>query len=177
MQTAASRHHRFRARALESGQAFLEFAAVATLGLILLFGVIDIGHGLYYVEVMSSLSRQGSNLASRGSTVSDSAAAVIAGQAPLSLSTSGKVIVTAITNNGGTDTITNQASQGNMSASSKIGTGVGNTASVPSGAQAMLPPNHTIYVTEIFYPYQPITPIGNLLKVVMPSTLYEAAYF
>jgi hypothetical protein len=58
-----------------------------------------------------------------------------------------------------------------------VGIGVGNTASVPSSAAAMLQLGQTIYITEIFYAYQPITPIQNLLKLVMPSTLYEAAYF
>ena len=38
-------------------------------------------------------------------------------------------------------------------------------------------PGQTIYVTEVFYSYQPVTPIGNMLNVVLPSTLYEAAYF
>jgi hypothetical protein len=41
----------------------------------------------------------------------------------------------------------------------------------------MIQANQTIYVTEIFYSFRPITPIGNILHVVMPSTLYQAAYF
>jgi hypothetical protein len=41
----------------------------------------------------------------------------------------------------------------------------------------MLQPGQTIYVTEIFYSYKPITPIQNLLKFVMPSDLYQSAYF
>ena len=41
----------------------------------------------------------------------------------------------------------------------------------------MLQPGKTVYITEVFYSYQPITPIGSLLGIVMPSTLYEVAYF
>jgi Flp pilus assembly protein TadG len=163
--------------AARSGQAMLEFASIATAGLLLLFGVIDIGRALYFMQVMSSLSRQGSNLASRGSTVSDSVAAVMAGQAPLNLTANGEVIVTSILNSNGVNTITGQASQGGIAVASKIGAGVGGLASVPSAALTMLQPNSTIYVTEVYYTYQPITPIGNLLGIVMPSTLYQAAYF
>jgi Flp pilus assembly protein TadG len=163
--------------AAEAGQTMLEFASIATVGLLLLFGVIDIGRGLYFMQVMSSLTRQGSNLASRGSTVSDSVAAVIAGQAPLNLKSNGEVIVTSILNSNGVNTITGQASQGGIAVASKVGTGVGSVATVPPAASTMLQPNHTIYVTEVYYSYQPITPIGNLLGTVMPSTLYEAAYF
>ena len=54
---------------------------------------------------------------------------------------------------------------------------MGNTASVPSSAAAIVQPGQTIYITEIFYSYQPITPDYDLLKLALPSTLYEAAYF
>jgi hypothetical protein len=129
------------------------------------------------MQVMVGLTREGSNLASRGTTLSDSAKAVITGDAPLDLNANGEVIVTSIANVGGSNIITGQASQGGISRSSKLGAGVGNHATVPPAAAAMLQPGATIYVTEVFYSYRPITPIGNFVKIVMPSTLYEAAYF
>ena len=95
----------------------------------------------------------------------------------MNLSGNGEVIITSVTNINQVYTITNQFSEGGVSQNSRVGSGVGNTASVPSSAAAMLQLGQTIYITEIFYSYQPITPIQNLLKLVMPSTLYEAAYF
>ena len=161
----------------ESGQAAAEFALIAGLMLVLLCVLIDFSRAIHDVQVMAGLSRQGSNLASRGTTLSDSAAAVIAGDSPLDLNRSGEVIITSVTNINRVLTITDQVSEGGISQNSRVGKGVGNTAKVPSSAIAMLQPGQTIYVTEIFYSYKPITPIQNLLKLVMPSDLYQSAYF
>lgn len=163
--------------AVERGQAAVEFALVAGLMLVLFSVVIDFSRAIHDLQVMAGLSRQGSNLASRGTTLSDSAAAVIAGDTPLDLSRNGEVIITSVTNINRVFTITDQVSQGGISQNSRVGKGVGNRAQLPSTAAGMLQPGQTIYVTEIFYSYQPITPIRNLLKVAMPSDLYQAAYF
>jgi hypothetical protein len=61
--------------------------------------------------------------------------------------------------------------------SSKFGTGIGNAATLPAAARSMFQSGQSIYVAEVFYPFRPLTPVGNLLKVAMPSTLYDAAYF
>ncbi len=161
----------------ESGQALLEFAVIATVMILLVFALVDFSRALNDLQVMIGLTRQGSDLASRGDTLSESAAAVLAGDAPLSLSLNGEVIVTSITNANKVNTITGQVSMGGVASRSKIGQGVGSLATVPAAAAGMLQPGQTIYATEIFYSYQPITPIGNLLRAVMPSSLYEAAYF
>jgi Flp pilus assembly protein TadG len=162
---------------LERGQAAVEFALIAALMLVLLCVLVDYSRAIHDVQVMAGLSRQGSNLASRGTTLSDSATALIAGEAPLDLSNNGEVIITSVTNINRRYTITDQVSVGRVSKASKVGKGVGNSATVPASAAAMLQVGQTIYVTEIFYSYQPITPIQNLLKLAMPSTLYQAAYF
>jgi len=126
---------------------------------------------------MTNLTREGSNLASRGTDLPQTAAAVVAGAAPLDLNRKGRVIVTSVLNNGGSFRITGQTSQGGISATSKVGSGIGNPAKLPTAAPQIPQPNQTVYVTEVFYSYQPITPIGKMLKIVIPSTLYDAAYF
>jgi Flp pilus assembly protein TadG len=165
-----------------SGQAAVEYAIIVTSMLLLLCAVIDFGRALNYMQVMVGLTRQGSNLASRGSTLAQAAASVVSGDAPLDLNSSGEVIVTSVTNTNNANTITGQATAGSLTLSSRIGNYVANNpgaskASVPTGANSMLQAGQTVYVTEIFYTYHPITPIGNLMSIVMPTTLYEAGYF
>jgi Flp pilus assembly protein TadG len=161
----------------ESGQATVEVALVVTLLITLVCASVDFGRALNTAQVMIELTRQGSILASRGSTLAQAASGVIAGESSLDFARNGEVIITAVTNSKSGNTITGQTSQGGISRSSRIGTGVGNPATMPAAASGTLQPGQTIYVTEVFYTFQPITPIGNLTGIVMPSTLYESAYF
>jgi Flp pilus assembly protein TadG len=163
--------------ATESGQAAMEFALIAALMMVLFSMLIDFSRAIHDLQVMAGLSRQGSNLASRGTSLSDAAASVMGGDVSLDLNSNGEVIITSVTNINRIYTITDQVTEGKVSQSSKVGKGVGNRASLPSSAAAMVQPGQTIYVTEIFYSYRPITPIQNLLKFVMPSKLYQSAYF
>ena len=163
-------------RANESGQALVEFALSATMMLILVFGLIDFSRAIFIAQVIANLSGEGSSMASRGTTLSDTAAAVIAASAPLNLSVSGQVIVSSVFNNNNKVQLTGQVSQGGIGATSQIGSSIGGTASLPSIVIPQL--NQTVYVTEVFYAYKPITPIGNLLTgTVLPSRLYDVAYY
>ena len=165
-----------RSRKRQSGQALVEFAAVAIMLFIFVFALIDVSRAIYQEQLMTGLSREGANLASRGTLLTDSATAVV-NESPLDLKNNGKVIVTAVMNQGGAYKITGQAMAGALGATSKVGTGVGSNAVLPSAAQSMIAANQTIYVTEVYYTYQAITPIGQFMAINLPSTLYDAAYF
>ena len=176
---AAPRHHdqlNRKARRTQSGQALVEFAAVMLMLFIFVFALIDISRAIYQEQLMTGLSREGSNLASRGTLLIDSANTVVS-ESSLDLKNNGKVIVTSVMNQGGAYKITGQATAGALSATSKVGTGVGSTAKLPASAAAMIGANQTIYVTEAYYTYQAITPVGQLMSINLPSTLYDAAYF
>ncbi|HLK86950.1 MAG TPA: TadE/TadG family type IV pilus assembly protein [Candidatus Binataceae bacterium] len=168
---------RGRRLGLGIGQAAVEFALIAGLMLLLVCMVIDLCRAIHDEQLIAGLSRQGSNLASRGTTLPQAAAAVIGGSAALDLNDNGQVIITSVTNINRVYTITDQFSRGKVSASSRIGTGIGNPANMPASAKSALQPGQTMYITEIFFSYKPITPIKNLVKFAMPSTLYQAAYF
>lgn len=163
-------------RANDSGQALVEFALSATLMLTLVFGLVDFSRAIYVAQVIANLSAEGSSMASRGTTLSDTAAAVVAASAPLNLAVNGQVIVSSVFNNNNRIQLTAQVSQGGMGATSLIGSVIGGTVVVPATVVPQL--NQTVYVTEVFCKYQPITPIGNFLTgTVLPSRLYDVAYY
>jgi hypothetical protein len=158
---------------------------VIGLMLILSFGVIDTGRAIWQLQVITGLTREGSNIASRtGGTVAtaltDASNAVLSDGQAVNLSTTGEVIVTAVQNtNGKFVIIGQQISSGGLALSSKVGNGINTVATLPATAPtATVPPtNGTIYVTEIYSSYSPITPLGAFISYSMPSTLYDVAYF
>jgi Flp pilus assembly protein TadG len=172
---------RAKFRACDSGQATVELAFGATVLFLLIFASIDFGRALNDLQVMADLTRQGSNLASRGTSLPEAAAAVISGESGLDLANHGLVIVTSVTNEKSVFTITGQASDGKLAQSSKIGTGVGTnvTKTLPASAESSLQNGQTVYVTEVFYTFNALTPLGTITNdaVELPSTLYNSAYF
>ena len=52
-----------------SGQAILEISLMVPLLCLILFGIIDYGRALNSEQIMVDLTRQGSNMASRGTTL------------------------------------------------------------------------------------------------------------
>lgn len=148
---------------------------------LIMFAIIDYSRVLNAEQVLVDLTRQGSNMASRGTTLSAAALALVQGSAPLTLAVAGEVIITSVARVGSVDTIMGQAilSAGSVSTASKIGIGVGNKASVPSVIDDIFSKNsgQTIYITEVYYPFQQITPLAKMWSLVVPSTLYQVAYF
>jgi hypothetical protein len=143
---------------------------------------------LYDLQVLSELTRQGSNLASRvaGTASCDnlctSIADLLAGDSGLNLSSNGKVIVTEFSQTkpvaGGTYTVVEQQkSATGIAASSRIApSGAGST--VIAGAPG-LQTGQKLYTTEIFYSFTPATGVGALTNnaIGFPTQLYNIAYF
>ena len=159
----------------DHGQALVEFAVSATILFTLLFGLIDFSRAIYCEELMTNLSGEGASMASRGTSLTNTATAITAASGPLQLASNGQIIVSSVFNNNGKIQLSGQVSQGSLGATSRIGSVIGSTASVPATVVPQL--NQTIYVTEVFYKYQTITPIGNFLTPLLPSRLYDVAYY
>jgi len=145
----------------------------------LVFGLIDFSQIILDNQVMSGLSRQGSNLASRGTTLTDTVSALGIQGASMNIGTKGRIIVTEVANdvNGAPQIVGQVESPTGISVTSAVGAGIGNRATMPSGASTVLNAGQTLYVTEVFYSYTPMTPVGSFLKMNLTSTLYDVAYF
>jgi Flp pilus assembly protein TadG len=167
-----------KARPAERGQALIELAAVLMMLSVLVFGLIDFGRFIYERQILVNVTREGANLISRGTTMTNALTAVINSAAPLVLSgTKGRVIMTAVTNSNNIYRITAQVAQGGLSAASKIGT-LNGTATFPITTAVPVPqPQQTLYVAEVYYSFVPITPVGKLLKLTMPTRIYDVAFF
>jgi Flp pilus assembly protein TadG len=169
-----------------SGQALIEFMFVGFIMLFMLFGMIDFCRAISTRQVIINLSREGANLAARGTgstadaAISNAIAAVIGAAAPLSITTNGLVIITAVLNSNGNYLVTNQIKEGALSnsAPSKVApNGVGSTPNMPVTAVQIPQTNQTMFVSEVYYNYKPATPIGQLLNFNMTNALYDVAYF
>jgi Flp pilus assembly protein TadG len=170
---------KFVSRTDDSGVALIELAIMMPLLLVIVFGVIDFSQVIFSDSMMSGLSRQGSDLASRGTTLPLTVFALETQGASMNIASQGKIIVTAVADNaGGQPQIVDQAeSATGIAANSQVGTGIGNPAVMPAGASTTLSAGQTIYVTEVFYAYTPMTPVGTFLKKSLAYTLYQSAYF
>jgi Flp pilus assembly protein TadG len=166
-----------RLRRGESGQAFIEFSLIIMVMTVMLFGLIDFGRFIYQRQVVVNLSREGANLVLRNTSPDVAAAAVLNSSSPLTMNTKGRLFMSTVSNSNGTVQVTSQWATGGLnSVSSKIGA-VNSTANMPSTPTKIPAAGKNLYVTEVYYSFTPITPLGKLLKLVMPATLYDVAYF
>jgi Flp pilus assembly protein TadG len=211
MMASMARKHTGGHASGERGQALLELMPVVVLMLTLTFGVIDFGRLIWQQELITALTREGSDVASRApdtdtltqaltlglnAVTSDGAALNLTGScaAKVTAPECGEVIITAVQNTlvlgVPTFVMTGQVTAGSLGAQSRIGpyssknTQKQNTVTLSAqslpGVTVKLPqPGNTIYITEVFDKYSPITPLGAFVKFTMPSnvTLYDVAYF
>jgi len=163
----------------EQGSSLIELALCLPMMLVLVFGLIDFSQIIFDNEVMSGITRQGSDLASRGTSLTDTVSALGTQGAAMNIGTQGRIIVTEINNNnaGHPQIYDQRESPTGIAATSVTASWVQNPARMPSNAKAVLNAGQSLYVTEVFYSYSPMTPVGGFLKTSLASTLYEAAYF
>ena len=195
------KHHSYRLLRRESGQSMIEFAIVLPLLLVVVLGLIETSYALYDQHVVTRLTREGSNLISRDTTLGDAVNALKSmSSRPVNFDSNSRVIFSVIMNPDVT-TATNynrpilyaRYSYGAIPGTSRLSTGGGSygpgpeyTANNPNGdtglritnlpANVVVPLGGFVYVTEIYSNHQLITPF-NRFGVTVPSTLYSIAYF
>jgi hypothetical protein len=186
----------------ERGQSVVELAIILPLLLVVVLGVVEVSYALMDQHVVTKLTREGSNLISRDTSLADAATVLksMAGR-PVNFDTNSKLIFSVVrkgatsgTSNFGQDVLYQRYEYGALSASSVLQTRGSPTFGVPPDYQAAnadsdtslqltgLPPGlvvgagSMIYVTEVFTKHELITPFDKF-GVRVPDVLYSIAYF
>lgn len=162
----------------QSGAAVVEFTLMLPVLLMLLFAVVDIGRLILVRQVMLNLSREAANLACRGTALTDVLSAVQTSAAPLDLTRDGYVILSEVyRSSASVVTVRTRVVYGGHPGSSRIGAAVGSAATLPATNPVLPAVGMSLYVAEIFYHSNPITPLGRLVSLATTDAYYDVAYF
>jgi hypothetical protein len=184
------------------GQSVVEFAIVMPLVCLLVLGVVEVGYALLDQQVVTKLTREGSNLISRNSSLEDATTALrTMATRPVDFSNGSRMIFTVLKKGATPGTpnfqqiIVYQRHQyGSGSGSSKLnmrGSGSfrgapdyeANASDTNTGLQVtnvannlITEPGGMMYVTEIYTFHPLITPFDRW-GIRLPQNLYSIAYF
>ena len=184
----------------DSGQAILEFTLVVPLILIMALGVIEVGYALLDQHVVTKLTREGSNLISRDTSLADAASAIRnMSSRPLNFSNGSskmifsvvKKVATVGASNYNKPVLYQRYEYGTFSGASKLDNTGGSFGPSPefqalnsdndpnlqvTNVPATMAIGGLLYITEIYTRHPLITPFDHF-GVTMPQTLYSIAYF
>lgn len=185
----------------EGGQSLLEFALVIPLILMLALGVIEASYAILDQHIVTKLTREGSNLISRDTTLTDAVTAMKnMSSRPVNFDDGSSKVIFSVIKRVGTvgasnynhDIMYQRYEYGSLARSSALQFGGGSFGSAPDFEAnnsdndtrlqvTNLPANLTtlggmLYVTEIYTRHTLLTPLDRL-GVSMPDTLYSIAYF
>lgn len=185
------------------GQSVIEFALILPLVLLLVLGVIEVGYALQDQHLITKLTREGSNLISRDTTLEDAATAMTSmSSLPVNFGDGSSKIIFSVIRRGATTGSANYDKMvlyqrhvfGSYPGTSALKTrGSGSFGGAPDFQAASSDSNTNlqvtslpsdlvsvkggmIYVTEIFTRHTLITPV-NGFGLSVPQTLYSIAYF
>jgi hypothetical protein len=174
--TALSRQRRITRCLLgdDRGQDLVEFVLVLPVLLLVVFGIIEFGTLLDRGHSLSVVSREGANIASRGASLDSVVQVTVNSGAAWNLASTGTVVATELNVQGGVTMVIDQRTFGGLGASSRLGNPGGPAQAYQ--AQGLLA-GQTYFVVEVFLPYQPFTPLKNLVNGLVPDTLYDRTLF
>ena len=184
------------------GQSIVEFAICLPLLVLITLGVVETSQALMSQHVITKMAREGSNMISRETELTDAGTALQNMSAnPAEFNANTYVVFSVLMrsasgSNNGQLVLYQRYAIGNSSLGSSHLNGSGTfnaandyTAANPNNNTGLrvtnAPPNIAsvpgglIYVTEIFTAYDASTPIGNLAEfgIPVPTVLYSVAYF
>lgn len=158
----------------QRGQALVEAALVLPILLLLILGLIESGNGLSVKHKMAVLSREGANIASRGSSLQETLDTVMDSGTEIKLREDGGAIVSRIVVTGGNPVVINQLAYPGFEGDSRLG--LPDSTAAPLGG-IPFGEGQVLYAVEIFFDYKPLTPVGGMLPTGFTDEVYERAIF
>ena len=156
------------------GQAVAEFALVLPLILFLFLGMIELGNALAVSHSLSKLSREGANIASRGTSLDTVLNVVARTGDDIRLSERGGSVVSRVEIRADGPRVLEQVATPGFARLSEMGE-VGERPVLLASID--LQPGNTHYVVEVFYYYEPVTPFARLFKTALQEPIYDRAVF
>lgn len=158
----------------DRGQGIVEFALALPIMLMILFGLVEFAHTYDRVHGMAGISREGANIASRGTALSEVLSVVLADGQTIDMDSRGGAVVSRFVVRQGTPTLEAQIASEGYGQESRL---LQDTQAADWIAQAGYAEGSTHYVVEVFLSYEPVTPLSRLLRSAGPDQLYQRAVF
>ena len=158
------------------GNAIVEFGLILPLLTFVFMGGLDVGQLVVANLKVYNAASSMADLVARDKTISAATLTDLFGAAsqvaqPFDLDTNGKVIITSVSADVDNDPrLFWQSEQGSFSATSVVGTVIGDPATLPPTLQ--VDAQETIIVSEVFFHFEPIFGLLNT-----GTTIYHSAYY
>jgi Flp pilus assembly protein TadG len=152
----------------------VELAVVTPLLLILFLGVFEFGRAFEFVHALGGLSREGANLAARGTPLLQAVNVTLTNGQDIQLSTQGGVVATRIVKTAGKLMLDEQVASAGYAGRSRFGVEGGVALSL---TPASFSDGQTLYVVEVFLRYNTVTPFKVFTRTVFPDELYARTFF
>lgn len=158
----------------ERGQDVAEMAMVLPFLLVIVLGVVEFGSIFSAQHTLTSIGREGANMAARGAPLDTVNALVMESGAELQLATHGGAISTRVVVDTSGPVVAEQVASPGYAMVSRVG-------QVDDVAAGMSPvaddEGASFYVVELFYVHADRTPLRRFLGGSVPDTLYTRAVF
>jgi hypothetical protein len=158
----------------DEGAELVELVIVLPFLLIMSFGILELGNALDKAHGMSTLSREGANIAVRGTALDAVLAVTMSNGVSIGLDVRGGTIVSRILVEGGIPTLKEQVATSGYDGLSRVGMV---DSSVAQYAGAGLVDGQQLFAVEIFYDHQKVTPLSRVLGPIIPDTMYDVSIF
>jgi Flp pilus assembly protein TadG len=156
------------------GAALVEFAFVAALMLVIVFGLIDFSRGFGLKHRAAALSREAANLASRGMPLTEVVDTIVSAAKPVDLTNEGAVILSRLENEeAGSGFVIKEQRKGGAH-NSRLGS-VDDPVDIPDAGN--YPAGSVLFAGEVFVNFESVTPFSALSKVLLPEEIYESTVF